>query len=407
MGHKARTLYTLIIGTLLLGSFFPFIALYRVCVFCILLLCLLRGKAQEYVFNPYYLFALTPISLLVYTNISPAFMLDLTVSTWRLASFNMLAFVAGLDIVGASKPTRYAVPETQRPLYTYALILVTSVPALYYSVTGSLFPLPSFVNLIPLCGVTYAIRKGDKRVIATSTLLFLLPSIVGHTSKTAVLTLLVAFLVCWDKFYGMARMAKWKIATVFIGGALMMIFAFTFANKERGTQSKDDVSDYYDSRVEWDYDYSLFMPYMYFCTPWTNVQYVMDTQDTRTNGLFLMKPFLNYAGLEKRFESDYELVSYSSFNTFTFITVGFKDWGYRFSFLTPLLLGLFVKKVYGMYCANKSPLLVWCYVYVAQATAEMFFSNHFLSMSYPFSAVFMYEAYKYFFCKKRMLPAQA
>lgn len=123
----------------------------------------------------------------------------------------------------------------------------------------------------------------------------------------------------------------------------------------------------------------------------------------------MIKPILGYLGVDEKFSREYELIPYSSFNTFTFICCGFKDFGYWLSILSSLFLGFFVKKMYSRYLISKSPFDVTSYILVALATVEMFFSNHFFMQSYPFTVLIMMELYKYityFFGANRKLDIE-
>ena len=181
-----------------------------------------------------------------------------------------------------------------------------------------------------------------------------------------------------------------------------MVLSFTFANKDRGTRSAQDTVDYYTkySDIEWNSPNALFMPYMYLTTPWANLQYLMESQDERTYGLWLFKPLLGYLQLDENYKPEYRMRAYSTFNTFTFISTNFKDFGYWLSILSSLLLGFFVKKVYSRYRKSRSPLDVACYVYVGLAVLEMFFSNEFFTQSFPFTIVIIMGLYKLFFFNK-------
>ena len=129
-------------------------------------------------------------------------------------------------------------------------------------------------------------------------------------------------------------------------------------------------------------------------TPWSNLQYVTETQPKSTNGLWTIKPLLGYAQLDDTFENNYKLEPYSSFNTFTYIVCGYKDFGFWGSVVMSLFLGFFVKKVYSRYKVSQSPFDVAIYVCAGLAVVEMFFSNHFFMQSYPFTIVIIMELYK-------------
>ena len=224
----------------------------------------------------------------------------------------------------------------------------------------------------------------------------------GSISKLFMLMLTMTFLVSYDKYYAVTSKQKKRVLIVAAIGLVVMVSAFSFANKDRGSYDADEGLSYYSQHgIEWTGAARLFMPYMYLTSSWTNLQYVMETQDSRTYGLWLAKPLLGYMQMDESFKKEYQLESYSSFNTFGFITCGFKDFGFWLSIISAFFLGYYVKRIYERYLIRQSPFDVACYVLVGLATVEMFFSNHFFMQSYPFTVLIEMEIYKLFFKLKR------
>ena len=183
--------------------------------------------------------------------------------------------------------------------------------------------------------------------------------------------------------------------------SVVLLFAsFTFGLKGKEVRSSEERKDYYEQNygVTWDSSAELLGPYAYLTTPWTNLQYVMLTQGTpHTNGLWLVRPFIGYLQLEDKFKDAYSIESFSSFNTFTFIAVQYEDFGFYLSVISSILIGLFVGRYYRRSLTTNSPLEVANYVLIAQATLMMFFSNHFLMLSYPVTIVLVMWIYKTLF----------
>ena len=78
----------------------------RIIVLYIVILCFLWGRKEKSFFNPYYLFAVTPLSLLIYVNVSSRIMLDLTFDTWGIAIINMVAFILAVRHTSDFKSVR-------------------------------------------------------------------------------------------------------------------------------------------------------------------------------------------------------------------------------------------------------------------------------------------------------------
>ena len=112
--------------------------------------------------------------------------------------------------------------------------------------------------------------------------------------------------------------------------------------------------------------------------------------------MWTFKPFLGYVQLDAPFEKEYELVAYSSFNTFTYIVCAYKDFGFFGSVFMSLFIGFYVKKVYSRFKVSQSPFDVAIYACVSLAVVEMFFSNHFFMQSYPFTILIVISIYRFF-----------
>ncbi len=370
---------------------------FKIAAALILCFCIINGKRQKYIINPYYLFILTPISLLIYYNISDSFLVDLTSNTWLLIISNINALLIGLHYTSKTKFRERILGRTNaKKLYTklaITFVVLGVIPQFIYGLTRVTIPLAYIISMLSTVGVIAAMATKDKKLCFVTIAIYISPLALGGASKTGVLTLLLALIIAVEKFYlnrsSAAAYAKAR-RRIILGCILaipVMIFAFTFANKDRGRYDADEGYEYYSSRVEWNYGTAYFMPYMYIVTPWANLQYVTETQDDRSNGYWFTKPILGVVFGDYYLKDEYVPVSYSSFNTFSFIGLHFKDFGYWGSLFASLFLGFFIKKVYSLYIESPSPLDAGAYVFTAQATLELFFSNHFFGQSYPFMIV--------------------
>lgn len=391
--------YILIILGLIVTSFiYNSVLIAKLGAAVILVMCILLGKKERYIANPYFLFILCPLSLLVYYNFGDMFMVNLTVDTINLGVINMLVFVASLYYTPKCNPSRgFITLSNNRSLISHAIFfwilseLSLAIPQL--SSILWIFVVPAYV-----C----ALKTKNKYVFLAVILLIASSFIIGGLSKTSVMLYCMIFLICFEKYYIISKNAKKKIILLCCASGFLMIFSFSFANKERGNYDAEEGIGYYRSQgVEWNYSANYFMPYMYLTNGWTNLQFIQDTNQERTNGLWLAKPFLGYLQLKDEVKDAYEIESYSSFNTPTYIACGYLDFGYWGSIIVSLLLGIFVKRVYSNYVNSPSPFDVSSYILVALGTLEMFFSNHFLMQSYPITCVILMELYKRIFIRRR------
>lgn len=369
---------------------FKSLLISKVSVFLVLLSCLLLGRKEVSFVNPYYLFSFAPFSLLIYVNVASFYMLDLTHETYLLSVMNMSAFIFALSFTGSVK-------KILSCKSTNSLVTLVIHSIILYLLGLSANFIPSLASVLWVFSVAAIVcaMKTKKKTMLIFVALILASSMLGTVSKTAVLLNILTILITYERYYITNQRQRRRLLIYSFFAGLFMIFAFSFANKERGAYDADKGLKYYAGQgVKWDYSSTLFLPYMYLTTAWANVQYVTETQDTRTYGLWMVKPFIGYFGIDESFKEKYELVPKSSFNTFTFISCGFKDFGFWFSVIPSFFLGFFVKKVYSKFLVSESPFDVATYVIVGLAVAEMFFSNHFFMQSYPFTAFILMGVYK-------------
>lgn len=390
------------------------IILRCVCLFMVLY-CIYRGCHEQVFINPYWLFVLTPLSLLLYNeNVSTYYLLKLDNYTWILILLNIGAFLAGLefDITlssgSASKKSDYSIRHSETDSgklikHSVILLVLGRMSIVYRLVFHSAMPLESVFNLFAFCSLACALKSRNIVVIVASLIgnISILMVVFG---KTPLMFISVVTIVVFEKYY--AKSKKQKIALIVITAlfaAFMILVAFPLKDY---MASGGELSGYIDSgneaffelmgrRIEFSGPRVLRMPYMYLISAWTNVQYILQTQDTRTYGLWMMKPFLGYLQVDTFFNSQYELIPNSAFNTFSFIGPLFKDFGYWGSCIGSFVLAIYTKWNYKRFLSSNDALVTTCYALVSMAVLEMFFSNHFLMLSYPVTIVIITYIYRY------------
>jgi hypothetical protein len=387
----------------------------KVFIFSLLIYCLYRGRREGNWTNPYYLFALTPASLLIYSaNISTVYLVPLKDGTLLIALLNMLSFLIALGgnrNLSSDKPEKeiaLGLNKRKKINHSIILLLISLTPIFFMAAIGVEMPFGSIIALLYFPAIAFAVSTKSKRFILFFLCIVLLRLIQGF-DKTGLLFIFITVIVSVEKYLIGNRKNRRKFLLGLIAALIVFLLLFELRDYIRsgktvlsyfsGGRSSYDNTAYYSENnvIIWSGPKSLLLPYMYFTTPWTNLQFVMETQNTRTFGLWLFKPILGYLMMDSTFTNYYVLTPYSSFNTFTFISVLFKDFGYLGSCFGSLILGLFVRKIYLGFKKTKSPFFVACYALTACAVLEMFFSNHFLGQSYPFTILLLMFVYNKFF----------
>lgn len=397
-----------------------FSSLLRLIVVSIFVFCIFRGMSERSFLNPYFMFSITPFSLLLYTEeFSPYYLDKLEPATWGIAIINMIAFLFALSRTtgktrirfgqkypcGRAMGTREVILSSKRIVrHSIALCFLGALPALG-SIVGFSMPFRYLIKYALYIGIAFAFKSKNKMAIIIS-IIFSFINFVDDFNKTELLFLVITLAACFEAYYIQSTKDRVRfISLAVIGGLFMLVVAFPlkaysrdggdfFAFFRNSAEISASTFSWVDSRINFNGPYFLQMPYMYLIQAWNNVQYVMHTQPEHTFGLWAIKPFLNYIQLDGFFADLYTLIPASNFNTFTYITVLYKDFGYLGSALESAMLGYFVKSIYMGYRRNGSAFNVASYALTAMATLEMFFSNHFFGLSYPFTIVIFGMIYK-------------
>lgn len=388
------------------------------------------GVSDTELFNPMLLFSLTPLSLLIYSEtVSQRYLNSLTVTTWIMGLANMFAFIwmvkyktrstylqeiNNLDHCNADS---YDPQHKQLLIFHGAVLIVLGlIPEVLRLVLGTSFFLGSTVSYLLYAGIACAWKSKSKIFIAIAYILWLL-SIISRFNKSVFLSIGLVTILSFQHLYAKDDKQKKQVyfGTV-IAVVVMIIVAFplksfvqngnqlTWAGISGAIVSYFQEGDmYYDTSIVFNGPDVLKLPYMYLVSAWNNVQYVVETQSTHTYGLWIIKPLLSWLQLDGMFSDAYVLKPYSSFNTFGYITVLYKDFGMWGSVIGSIILGWFVSKVYIKFRNSNSSFDVACYAMTAQATLEMFFSNHFFMLSYPFTIILVCWIYKLIFKSARYL----
>ena len=368
------------------------VLLYRLCALSLFIGCILLGKKEKELINPYYLFSLCPLTLSLYYSFTDVYMMELKEKTWLLCVLNIYAFMLALYKTQPFLKKNNCIGVTNKAsLHKHAFVCFA------LSFLGNVIePLSAVLWIFSVPAIVCCVKSKDRLMYGVIVVYMGLVIASGTASKTGLLMNLITIMVAYSKYFDWRKNVR-QLVLLGTAAVFLMFLSFTvFTIKGRETGNQEGMMTYYQKMggFEWNYVAALFLPYMYLETPWSNVEYVVETQDTRTYGLWMLRPLLGYVGLKDRFEKSYHLESKSSFNTFTFITVGFKDFGVWLSVVPTLFLGFFVKKMYTRYLISRSPYDVACWATVALATFQMYFSNHFYMQSYPFTCFIVLEIYK-------------
>lgn len=374
---------------------------FKLLALVLLFVCIYLGLREKYPFNPYFFFSLTPLSLALYEYKFSTHYLDrLDSYTYAVALCGIAAFVFGLSLIKhPCKPHARSGGGFREESLFYPLLFLGMLPIAYgvlqapgVLLSGDFIGMGEYTGLMPMSSILMFCRfpalalafKSKRRgriAIALGCCTF---ALLLSFNKTNLIFLVFTLLFSIHGYCLTSRRSRKVFRLLCVAAAVGLVASVTFY---------DDVRGDFDSTAALVRTGStglpefLMLPYMYLECSWTNLQYVIDTQPDHTYGLWLLRPLLFYLRVDGAFEDAYTLVPSSSYNTYTYLTVLWKDFGLVGAILISFGLGLFVSFVYQRFRQSDSPFLTAAYALNAVAVLEMFFSNHFFYLVYPFTAV--------------------
>lgn len=369
--------------------------------------CIYKGIEEKRLVNPYLLFLLTPLSLMIYSkNVSEYFLLELRSDIWFLAIINMIAFLVGINIIQKKVifigkynifPVKNFIKnEKKRSYLIHGIILfIVGEVTQISSLIGIVLPVGQLFWVCQFLGIALVYKNGKKTISYIMAIIYLAISFITVFNKTIFLLLSMTFIVLIDSEIKTKKERKKIYFYLILIALIMILIVFPLKNFlatggslfEFASSDKDSLANYFIDRTSWkEKNIKLLMPYMYMVTNWTNLQYVLDTVTIHTHGLWFFKPILGYLQLSDGIEIYSMLKSYRfAFNTYGFIAVQYIDFGFWGSIFPSICLGLFSGLIYKRYKEYPDPFNCACYALTAVAIFEMFFSNHFFIQSYPFT----------------------
>lgn len=399
-----------------LVAYNPDEAVFRFLAMLLFGTCVFMGMKEGYPFNPYYLFSLTPLSLAIYEyDFSPYYLDKLEAHVYVLALCNIAAFLFGLALVRRRAGCFGARPaDIWGQRLFYPLLALGMMPVIYGIVQApgvflswdflgmgqytGLMPMSSILMFCRFFAIPLAFESGRKGRVALALSCCTFALLLSF-NKTNLTFLLGTVLICLQRYCLKSRRSKRAFGALCVAVVVALVFSVTFYDDIRSDYDSTEALIRTGSSGLPDF---LMLPYMYLENSWTNLQYVIETQPQHTWGLWFFRPILFYLRLDGFFSDAYTLVPSSAYNTYTYITIPWKDFGFAGSVLVSFLLGLFVSFVYQRFRRSGSPFFAAAWALNAVAVLEMFFSNHFFYLVYPFTAciiALLCDAYVGHFCR--------
>lgn len=358
-----------------------------------------QARKNEHWFCPYYLFMPTIFSYVLYSSeIGGVFMDELGMNTRLFILFGLAAVVLGFSLGKRMKRKTIIVGNWTENFWL--VFLVGLLPtALLYIMFGNIASLEGEELLeareqfsLPVIGqlayflpasIVVACKKNDTKLILLA-LFFSLIAALLTISKTALLLTLVFFVVAISKFkpsITTTRVFRIIDRVKYVVIPTLVIAMFVYNNNKRHVSNSSPEMNYVEkssSTTIWgtdNFSQNMFLNYCYFVQPWSNLNY--NIENNRLDGYVggnSLAQFGKKLGLDTHPRIKLQP---TFFNTHTFLTDYYLDFGYFFGVIVCFLMGILIYSCYVRFGLSDDPLLISFYILMAYATIMMFFSNHF------------------------------
>ncbi len=384
---------------------------------------IIRGLREPFIFNPYFLFAVCPLTLALYFPvISEYYLLELSDTTYVYALVNMICFYIGLEIIRNKKirmehgvlggENHWPNECEEKTVRNWAIVfsVVGMIPAVYALLVGhisewnrmkdlaSSFPIYAVLAYFPYIGIYLAMQTKKKVCIIICLVLGGVATLVSLT-KTMVLCYLMAILAAYEKKHSSVRIKR----LILLGIISLFVFSYLDGvyNQMRGATKFEEL---WLSRSSSLLSVSQLKTYLYFETPWANLEYVLGTVKEHTYGLWSVKPILTLFRIEGLFTESYSMMeSYTTFNAMGYLAYLYNDFGVIGSCVAVMPIGMFVSYVYERGKRNLNPFWGVIVLFTLRAVLMMFFNLHFSTEIYILTTLIIMCIVNYFSNKGKKL----
>lgn len=362
------------------------------------------GIRERFIINPYFCLFFFPFSLLIYDpNVSLVFLVPLIDEIYVFCACATIAFMLGVELIASRIDIRGWFVDEQlgvkhvgfETAYLRIGLLVSSLWFIYQVAKMAHVNLPGSALAVQLVyvGVVFMLRSKRRFGYFVVGFIMLFMLLTMFRKSTFLMLLFLGTLSLIDTAY-ISRLQMQRMIVVMIGAMFFMVFiaypAKMYFHAHRGFKNlttydqlneviEEDSEGYGDMGGTIGTNVYVLRPYLSMTTEWTNLDYVIETQPDSSRGLFFIRPIFKILQLRTPWKELYIEPYKGTYNTFTYLCWQWKDFGYIGAVILTFFEGLLVGWSYRRFRERpNNPIETVRYVFLAVATIEMFFNNHFL-----------------------------
>lgn len=363
-----------------------------------IIISILCGRREKQLLNPFYLVIPMFISYGLYTTkMGHRILTTLDLNGHLLIICSFAALILGFLTIKMTKWKPILVKNYNESFGTVMIIgLIPTIVSLIIignpmTMEGegvleakNNFVLPGIGQLAYFlqASIIIAAKNNNSKQLWVAIGLSLIVTIISVT-KTMMLMTVIFMTVAFVKFKPdilkstVAKVLK-KYVWVLLPG--IILGAFMFNNSVRKEAAGNERSYVKLEKPELfhsnsDLAQGLYMNYLYFCSPWGNMQYNLNRNHKHGDGANTFAQFAKKVGVELDVVEKKEP---AYLNTHSYITDFYLDFGYIGAIIASYVLGCIIFFCYRRYGLSNDAMLLSFYALICYATVMLFFSNHFI-----------------------------
>ena len=376
-------------------------------IFYILFICCVNlGVKKKSPLNPYFIFTISLVSLILYNPKLSYFLIDIPLEIYLLIFSGMSSFLLGMFVVDKSKMVKKVnTTISNKKLFWVVLSLgfiphiigfmEVGIPILNQNELGEArvdyLPggLSYFIFFLPLA-ITIAFSMKNKKLILLTIVLNAAISLV-RVSKFDIL-IFVIFLLFSHLKYSQKKSLPIRKYLIFSSVFIAIPLIFDWFHSLRFQQESDNFNFQLSTTSIFEsLSILISLPYLYLTTAWSNFTQTVLSVTEFNYGAYTFFPFYSAMQLDGLISKVSSKVIYRHpFNTHAFLTDFYMDFGILGVIIVPFLIGLLVFYSYKKSLVASDPIKDGQYMILAIPTLMLFFSNHFTSVGYPFIVYLLY-----------------
>lgn len=356
-----------------------------------------KGIQDKRWFSPYFILLVTLVSFLLYFHeLSPLMFMDLPASTLFMICGSFVALIFGFTVIRSFGIKPVKVPDNYSENFWIAFWIGIIPTLIAYYMFGNVYSMENDKMLevkeemsLPVIGqfayflpasILIACKRNNTKLIVLA-LISTFAAALFTLTKTSIVIAVVFMLIGISVFKPSLtenKLVRQIRKYIFLVLPFSFLLLFSFNNTTRHGDSADTMSFIEQGgsslSASGGIAQNMYLNYLYFCNPWSNLQYNVKNNHVHGNGRNTFSQFGKKIGIDI---DKVQKICPSVINTHSFLTDYYIDFGIIGSIIASFFLGCVIYFLYRKFGLSNDPMLLAFYGLICYATFMLFFNNHF------------------------------